>query len=144
MREEPMRNHGDHTRTLPSIWQRTQAILRLRQGREHRGLQEDRNCNACLWRCLISVTQNSSQGAGLVSAKGAARVMALAATPTFVIMALLASYFDGQAGATLCSAVPQHAPVAGMPVMYWLMSVFHFPPWLKLIARRFLHLRLTP
>ncbi len=92
----------------------------------------------------MSVKQTSSQDAGLVSAKGAARVLALAATPTFVIMALLAPHFDGQAGATLCSAVPQHAPVAGMPVMYWLMSVFHFPPWLRLIARRFLHLRSTP
>jgi hypothetical protein len=34
----------------------------------------------------------------------------------------------------VCGSAP--SPLAGMGAMYLLMSAFHSPPWLKLIARR--------
>jgi hypothetical protein len=56
--------------------------------------------------------------------------LALAASPTFAIMALLAGV-RGPAE-ILCSAA--HAsPLSGMVTMYLLMSAFHAAPWLKLI-----------
>jgi hypothetical protein len=71
----------------------------------------------------------------------AADVLALAAAPTFALMALLTSVLgDGQAD-MICSTA--HASVAayasvlgGMIPMYLLMSAFHLTPWLKLIVRR--------
>ena len=36
---------------------------------------------------------------------------------------------------SLCSAGPA-APLGGMAAMYLLMSVFHLPPWLKLVVHR--------
>jgi uncharacterized membrane protein len=64
---------------------------------------------------------------------GALRVadgLALAASPTFAIMALLTG-IRGPAE-ILCSAA--HAsPLSGMVTMYLLMSAFHAAPWLKLI-----------
>jgi hypothetical protein len=57
----------------------------------------------------------------------------LAAAPTFAIMALLTAVLgDGSAS---CSPAGASA-LSGMLPMYLLMSVFHLPPWLKLIASR--------
>lgn len=58
----------------------------------------------------------------------------LAATPTFAVMALLTSV-GGDAMPMLCSS-GSGAFLVGMLPMYLLMSLFHLPPWLKLIARR--------
>ena len=61
----------------------------------------------------------------------AADGLALAASPTFAIMALLTGVRGGPAE-MLCS--PAHAsPLSGMVTMYLLMSAFHAAPWLKLI-----------
>jgi hypothetical protein len=63
----------------------------------------------------------------------AAHWLGLAAAPTFAIMALLTSVGGGPE--ILCAA--DHAsPLSGMTAMYLLMSAFHSPPWLKLIASR--------
>ena len=60
---------------------------------------------------------------------------ALAATPTFAIMALLTGVLGGGPTDMLCSA--GHAsPLSGMVPMYVLMSAFHSAPWLKLISSR--------
>jgi hypothetical protein len=60
----------------------------------------------------------------------AAHWLALAASPTFAIMALLNSVLGGGATEMLCSAA--HAsPLSGMTAMYLLMSLFHLSPWLK-------------
>ena len=57
----------------------------------------------------------------------------LAAAPTFATMALLTAVLgDGPAMCSIASA----SPLSGMVPMYLLMSAFHLPPWLKLIAGR--------
>jgi hypothetical protein len=58
----------------------------------------------------------------------------LAATPAFAIMALLSGMMPGPMD-YLCSAGTA-APLTGMAAMYLLMSVFHLPPWLTLVALR--------
>jgi hypothetical protein len=61
--------------------------------------------------------------------------LALAATPTFALMALVTSVVGDAAPDLLCSAT--HAStLAGMVPMYLLMSAFHLAPWLKLVSRR--------
>ena len=57
----------------------------------------------------------------------------LAAAPTFAMMALLTAVLGD--GSALCS-IANASPLSGMVPMYVLMSVFHLPPWLKLIASR--------
>jgi hypothetical protein len=57
----------------------------------------------------------------------------LAAAPTFAAMALLTAVLDDKSA--LCS-IANASPLGGMVLMYSLMSVFHLPPWLKLIAGR--------
>jgi hypothetical protein len=63
---------------------------------------------------------------------GAAECLALAAAPTFAMMAL-GSALGGGPGEMLCSAAPP-SPLGGMVTMYLLMSVFHGSPWLKRIG----------
>ena len=70
--------------------------------------------------------------AALMAADG----LALAASPTFAIMALLTGVLGGGPADMLCSAARDASPLSGMALMYWLMSVFHASPWLKLIASR--------
>jgi hypothetical protein len=57
----------------------------------------------------------------------------LAAAPTFAMMALLTAVLGD--GSALCS-IANASPLSGMVLMYVLMSVFHLPPWIKLIASR--------
>jgi hypothetical protein len=56
-----------------------------------------------------------------------ANALCLAATPTFLTLALLQDD-----GGMLCGAA---SPFSGMTVMYLAMGVFHAAPWLKLIRR---------
>ena len=68
------------------------------------------------------------------AAVGLAKWLCLAATPTFAIMALLTG-LDRNPMDSLCSS-GSAAPLSSMVAMYLLMSVFHSPPWLKLIFGR--------
>jgi hypothetical protein len=61
--------------------------------------------------------------------------LALAAAPTFAIMALVAGVHGGGPHDVLCAAAQNASPLNGMVGMYLLMSVFHSAPWLKLIVR---------
>jgi hypothetical protein len=70
------------------------------------------------------------------SARPAADWLCLAAAPTFAIMALLTSVLGASQPDILCSTAEHTSPLSGMTAMYLLMSAFHSPPWLKLIARR--------
>ena len=63
-----------------------------------------------------------------------ADALALAAAPTFAMMALLTAVLGGGQDDMICSAA--HAsPLSGMIPMYLLMSAFHLTPWLGLIVR---------
>lgn len=62
-----------------------------------------------------------------------ARWLALAASPSFALM-MVASVMEGDTMSnTLCSTNGVSA-LSGMAKMYALMSLFHTPPWLRLIS----------
>jgi hypothetical protein len=62
-------------------------------------------------------------------------ILALAAAPTFAVMALLTACLGGGEADVLCSAA--HASrLGGMVPMYLLMTAFHLAPWLRLISWR--------
>jgi hypothetical protein len=67
-------------------------------------------------------------------AGGAAGWLALAASPVFALMGLVAAV-DAPRHA-LCASASGLLPIDGMTAMYLLMSLFHLPPWLKLASRR--------
>jgi hypothetical protein len=71
---------------------------------------------------------NSRNTTALMAAEG----LALAASPTFAVMALLTRVFSGDPAEMLCSTA-HGSPLSGMVTMYLLMSAFHMAPWLKLI-----------
>lgn len=62
--------------------------------------------------------------------RGMADWLCLAASPVFAVMAVLA---QGDSGPMICSAMTDASPFGGMVPMYLLMSLFHLPPWLRLI-----------
>ncbi|HEX3864430.1 MAG TPA: hypothetical protein VHY35_22320 [Stellaceae bacterium] len=61
-------------------------------------------------------------------------LLSLATAPTFAIMALLTGVHDSGMPGTLCSAVRDASPFAGMVPMYLLMSAFHSAAWLRLLS----------
>ena len=63
--------------------------------------------------------------------------LSLAATPSFAFMALLSATHAGGPADLLCSAAMGLSPLTGMVPMYLLMSVFHSPPWVALLARKY-------
>ena len=65
-------------------------------------------------------------------APGAAGWLALAASPTFALMAWIAA--NGAPPMALCASGRSILPVDGMTAMYLLMSLFHLSPWLKLAS----------
>jgi hypothetical protein len=69
------------------------------------------------------------------AAAGAAKWLALAAAPTFVLMALWTGLSAGHAN-MLCMGMADGSSFSGMTPMYVLMGVFHAGPWLKLILVR--------
>ena len=63
-----------------------------------------------------------------------ADALALAAAPTFAMMARLTAVLGGGQDDMICSAA--HASFfSGMIPMYLLMTAFHLTPWLRLIVR---------
>jgi hypothetical protein len=89
---------------------------------------------------MMSATQRQAAGAraglGRAPAIGTIDLLCLAAAPAFAIMALLSGAGAGGSPDMPCSAMHGASPLSGMVPMYLLMSVFHLPPWLKLMARR--------
>jgi hypothetical protein len=65
------------------------------------------------------------------SIKDTACWLALAASPTFALMAWITA---SPATMALCPSGSSMLPMQGMTMMYLLMSLFHLSPWLKLIA----------
>ena len=67
----------------------------------------------------------------MIARRDPARWLSLVAAPTFAAMAL----FTSLSGADLlCTATGEAGPLGGMTLMYLLMSAFHCPPWLRLLA----------
>lgn len=62
------------------------------------------------------------------------RLLALAPTPTFALLAVLSAGQESTLQTVICSAA-HSSPLTGMVSMYLLMSVFHAGPWLRLAAR---------
>jgi hypothetical protein len=63
----------------------------------------------------------------------AGRWLAVAASPTFAIMALVSA--TDAPPLAFCAAGSNVLPVDGMTAMYLLMALFHLPPWLRLARR---------
>jgi len=61
----------------------------------------------------------------------AANRLACAAAPAFALMAMISASDNAP---MLCMQNPDALGFDGMPVMYLLMSLFHLPPWLRLIS----------
>jgi len=66
--------------------------------------------------------------------RGAAGWLALAASPTFALMAWIAG--NDAAPMAFCSSGSSISPIGGMTAMYVLMSLFHLSPWLELASSR--------
>jgi hypothetical protein len=67
-------------------------------------------------------------------ARGVAGWLALAASPTFALMAWVAA--TDAPRMALCSSGSSILPIDGMTAMYLLMSLFHLSPWLKFASGR--------
>ncbi|AWM09198.1 hypothetical protein [Bradyrhizobium symbiodeficiens] len=86
------------------------------------------------------MTSPASMAAGasrdsVAAARRLARWLALAATPTFAIMAVLTAMIGNGPTDMLCAA-GQGSMLGGMVPMYLLMSAFHSAAWLRLISER--------
>jgi hypothetical protein len=79
-----------------------------------------------------SAANNGSVGAWRT--RGAAGCLALAASPTFALMAWIAA--NDAPPHAFCSSGSSFLPIDGMTAMYGLMSLFHLSPWLKLASGR--------
>lgn len=59
----------------------------------------------------------------------------LAATPTFLLMAVLTETSGGGSMDMPCPAAYAMSSLGGMTLMYFLMAAFHSAPWLKRVLR---------
>jgi hypothetical protein len=83
---------------------------------------------------MTTSSASNTGSAGAWQARGAASWLALAASPTFALMAWIAA--NDAPLIALCSPGSSILPTGGMAVMYLLMSLFHLAPWLKLASSR--------
>ncbi|MBR0810728.1 hypothetical protein JQ544_04285 [Bradyrhizobium diazoefficiens] len=82
-----------------------------------------------------AVSTATGRDDGVAAVRHLARWLALAATPTFAIMALLTAVLGDGAADMLC-VTGQGSLLGGMVPMYLLMSAFHSAVWLRWIAER--------
>lgn len=81
---------------------------------------------------LVRREVEACNGSG-AAALGPAGCLALAATPTFALMAL---WTAATAAPPDMLCMPHGSPLGGMTAMYALMSAFHLAPWLRLVSGR--------
>ncbi|MBW7970326.1 hypothetical protein [Bradyrhizobium sp. BR 10289] len=84
---------------------------------------------------MTSIVSATAARDGVAAARHLARWLALAATPTFAIMAVLTAVIGAGPADMLCAA-GHGSGLGGMVPMYLLMSAFHSAAWLRLIAER--------
>ena len=65
--------------------------------------------------------------------------LALAASPSFAVMAVISAAQGTSPDAMLCGALQGALPMTGMTAMYVMMSVFHAAPWFGIVGPRFRH-----
>ena len=82
---------------------------------------------------LISNAADGRAIRGDAAGTPATSLLALAAAPTFVGMALWSAVADGPAE-MMCSGAGSVLSLNVMAAMYALMSVFHVSPWLTLLS----------
>lgn len=82
---------------------------------------------------LVSNAADSCATRGDEARTIAVNLLSLAATPTFVVMALWSTFSDGPAE-MMCSSGGSALSLSGMAAMYALMGVFHVAPWLTLLS----------
>ena len=78
-------------------------------------------------------TERTPGAGSTATAHGAARMLSLAAAPTFAMMAVLTG-LGGSPHDMLCSSAQDALGLGGMAPMYLLMSAFHATPWLRLVS----------
>jgi hypothetical protein len=83
---------------------------------------------------MSAACSGGSDGVAARRSTAAAHILALAAAPTFVVMALVTGILGAGPAEMMCSAGPM-SPLTGMVTMYLLMSAFHAAPWLRLCSR---------
>jgi hypothetical protein len=84
------------------------------------------------WRVAERERSGRSHGRKWAPRDGAGW-LCLAATPTFVTMAVLAAVGGADPQNVLCAAAQDASPLTSMGAMYVLMAAFQAAPWLKLI-----------
>jgi hypothetical protein len=77
----------------------------------------------------------SCTGGGGFAAPDPPGALALAAAPTFAAMALWTALASGPSD-MICTSSPGVFSLNGMTIMYALMSIFHVPPWVRLLRSR--------
>ena len=77
-------------------------------------------------------TSSAANKASAWQGRSAAGWLALAASPSFAVMAWIA--VKDAPPIALCSSGPSILPIGGMTAMYGLMSLFHLSPWLTLAS----------
>jgi hypothetical protein len=83
---------------------------------------------------MTTCTVANSGSARAWQLRGASGTLALAASPTFALMAWIAR--NDAASMAFCSSGSSISPIGGMTAMYVLMSLFHVSPWLELAFSR--------
>jgi hypothetical protein len=89
-------------------------------------------------RPIGAATSRGHHESGNPRACGVAGWLALAAAPTFLLMAWLTGV-PGDSPGMSCPVMHGASPLSGMLPMYVLMSVFHAGPWLRWITGRRVH-----
>jgi hypothetical protein len=83
---------------------------------------------------MTTCSATNKDSASAWQTRGAAGWLALAASPSFALMAWLTANDSPQMA--FCSSSASILPIDGMTAMYLLMSLFHLSPWLKLASGR--------
>ena len=82
---------------------------------------------------MTRLSAPAKENARAPPAPGADAWLTFAASPTFALMAWIAT--KAAAPVAFCSSETM-PPIGSMTAMYLLMSFFHLPPWLRFVSRR--------